>query len=168
METQLRQLKRQARQASRYKNISGQIRVLALHLRWQQVFDMVEETETQLIGARKAASERCRSGSAATAQTEAQAALRLREAEASAAGGLRRLTLEQESLDAEAERATQMVARLQQQIETITLDAARVNQAMADAEAQLRLAEEAEMKAAISDDETRRKSKLLIVAAKRR
>ena len=160
LETQLRQLKRQARQASRYKNISGQIReveALALHLRWQQALDMVEETETQLIGARKAVSESgVASASAATAQTEAQAALPdLREAEAAAAAGLRRLTLEQESLDAEAERATQMVARLQQQIETITLDAAREKQAMADAEAQLaRLAEEeAEMKAAISDDE---------------
>ena len=160
LETQLRQLKRQARQASRYKNISGQIReveALALHLRWQQALDMVAETEAQLIDTRRAVSESgAASAAAATAQTEAQAALPdLREAEAGAAAGLRRLTLEQESLDAEAERATQMVARLAEQLATIAQDATREKQAIADAEAQLaRLAEEeAEMRAAIADNE---------------
>ena len=160
LETQFRQLKRQARQASRYKNISGQIReveALALHLRWQQAVDMVAETETQLIDVRKAVSEAgAQAAAASTQQTEAQAALPdLREAEAAAAAGLRRLTLEQESLEAEAERATQMVARLSEQIETIRQDAEREKQTVADAEAQLaRLqTEEAEMRATISADE---------------
>ncbi|NBR79733.1 MAG: chromosome segregation protein SMC, partial [Alphaproteobacteria bacterium] len=51
-ETQYRQLKRQARQASRYRNISGQIReveALALHLRWQEAEAKLAETETALM-----------------------------------------------------------------------------------------------------------------------
>ena len=161
LETQLRQLKRQARQASRYKNISGQIReveALALHLRWRQALDMVEESESLLMDARKAVSESgIASASATTAQTNAQAALPdLREAETSAAAGLRRLTLEQESLDAEAQRATEMVARLQSQIATIAQDATRERQVLQDAEHQIqRLSEEeADMRASISDDES--------------
>ena len=161
LQTQLRQLKRQARQASRYKNISGQIReveALALHLRWQQAVDLVEESEALLMSARQAVAEAgAASAKASTAQSEAQAALPdLRDGEAGAAAALRRLTLEQESLDAEAERAAQMVARLEAQIETIEQDGAREKQALADAQSQLqRLAEEeSDMRASISDDET--------------
>ncbi|MDG1691251.1 MAG: AAA family ATPase [Alphaproteobacteria bacterium] len=161
LETQLRQLKRQARQASRYKNISGQIReveALALHLRWRQALDMVEESESLLLDARKAVSETGTASAAVTnEQTNAQAALPdLREGEAGAAAGLRRLTLEQESLDAEAQRANEMVARLQSQIATIAQDATRERQVLQDAEQQIqRLSEEeAEMRASISDDES--------------
>ena len=161
LQTQLRQLKRQARQATRYKNISGQIReveALSLHLRWQQAVDMVEESESLLMSARKAVSEAgVASASASTAQSTAQAALpELRDGEAGAAAGLRRLTLEQESLDAEAERATQMIARLEEQITTISHDTAREKQALADAQEQMtRLGEEeTEMRASISDDES--------------
>ena len=161
LQTQLRQLKRQARQATRYKNISGQIReveALSLHLRWQQAVDLVEESESLLFAARKAVSEAgAAAASASTAQTNAQAALpQLRDDEAGAAAGLRRLTLEQESLDAEATRASQMIARLEQQIATIYQDMAREKQALADAHTQLtRLGdEEKEMRASISDDES--------------
>ena len=161
LQTQLRQLKRQARQATRYKNISGQIReveALSLHLRWSQAVGMVEESESLLFAARKAVSEAgAAAASASTAQTNAQAALpQLRDDEAGAAAALRRLTLEQESLDAEAARATQMIARLEEQIATIHQDMAREKQALADAQTQVaRLAdEEKEMRASISDDES--------------
>ena len=160
LETQLRQLKRQARQASRYKNISGQIReveALSLHLRWQQAVDGVEACESELVEAKKAVSEAgVASAQASTAQSEAQASLpALRDSEMAAAAALRRLTLEQESLDGEAKRAEEMIARLQNQIETVLQDVKRETQSLADAEAQLqRLAEEeAEIRASISDDE---------------
>ncbi|NBR51635.1 MAG: chromosome segregation protein SMC, partial [Alphaproteobacteria bacterium] len=160
LETQLRQLKRQARQASRYKNISGQIReveALSLHLRWQQAVDAVDACESELVDARKAVSEAgLASAQASTAQSEAQASLpELRDSEAAAAAALRRLTLEQESLDGEAKRAEDMIARLKSQIETVLQDVQRETQTLADAEAQLaRLAEEeAEIRASISDDE---------------
>ncbi|MGB1464453.1 MAG: AAA family ATPase, partial [Parvibaculales bacterium] len=160
LETQLRQLKRQARQASRYKNISGQIReveALSLHLRWQQAVDAVDACESELVDARKAVSEAgLASAQASTAQSEAQASLpELRDSEAAAAAALRRLTLEQESLDGDAKRAEEMIARLKSQIETVLQDVKRETQTLADAEAQLtRLAEEeAEIRASISDDE---------------
>ena len=160
LETQLRQLKRQARQASRYKNISGQIReveALSLHLRWQQAVNAVAACESELVDARKAVSEAgLASARASTAQSEAQASLpELRDSEAAAAAALRRLTLEQESLDGEAKRAEEMIARLKSQIETVLQDVKRETQTLADAEAQLtRLAEEeAEIRASISDDE---------------
>jgi chromosome segregation protein len=160
LETQSRQLKRQARQASRYKNISGQIReveALSLHLRWQQAADAVAVCDSELMEARKVVSEAgVASAQASTAQSEAQASLpELRDGEIAAAAGLRRLKLEQDNLDAEAQRAEEMIARLQAQIETVLQDVARETQSLADAEAQLtRLAEEeAEIRASISDDE---------------
>ena len=160
METQLRQLKRQARQASRYKNISGQIReveALSLHLRWQQAVDAIELCETELVDARKAVSETgLAAAEAGTAQADIQAGLpELRDAEIAAASGLRRLKLEQENLDVEAQRAEEMIARLKSQIETVLQDAERETRTLADAEAMLtRLAEEeAEIRASISDDE---------------
>jgi chromosome segregation protein len=160
LETQSRQLKRQARQASRYKNISGQIReveALSLHLRWQQAVNAVAACDSELVDARKAVSEAgVASAQASTAQSEAQASLpELRDGEIAAAAGLRRLKLEQDNLDAEAQRAEEMIARLQSQIDTVLQDVARETQSLADAEAQLtRLAEEeAEIRASISDDE---------------
>ena len=79
----------------------------------------------------------------------------LRETEAQAAAGLRRLTLERESLDAESERARQMIERLETQIATIKQDAEREKQSLSDAEQQLaRLAEEEQgLKASVSDSE---------------
>ncbi len=161
LETQQRQLKRQARQASRYKGISGQIReveALALHLRWQQAVDLVTQSETDLIETRRQVVDATReAGNANTAQLEAQAALpALREAEVEAAAGLRRLTLEQEGLDAELRRAQEMIERLGAQIETIKQDGAREKAALAEAEQQLAALdeEEASIRASISADDT--------------
>ncbi len=57
METQLRSLQRQARQAKRYRNLSGQIReveALFLHLRWQQAVDAAQEAGQALREAEQA------------------------------------------------------------------------------------------------------------------
>ncbi|MDC0131752.1 AAA family ATPase, partial [Alphaproteobacteria bacterium] len=162
LETQLRQLKRQARQASRYKGISGQIReveALALHLRWRQAEQGVEKSESDLIEIRQIVSQTTGAASGAnTAQIEAQIALpKLREEEIEAASGLRRLTLEQEGLDAEMRRAEEMIARLSRQIETVQQDSAREQAALREAEQQLQAleAEEASIRASISQDESR-------------
>ena len=161
LETQQRQLKRQARQASRYKGISGQIReveALALHLRWQQAFDLVGQTETDLIETRRQLVEAStEAGNANTAQLDAEAALpQLREAEVEAAAGLRRLTIEQEGLDAELRRAQEMIERLGQQIETITQDKTRESDALREAQTQLTQLdeEEAAIRASISADDS--------------
>ena len=160
-ETQYRQLKRQARQASRYRNISGQIReveALALHLRWQEAEAKLAETETALIEARQSVAQ---AGSAAmqasTQQSELQAKLpELRMAETEKAAALRRIKLEQDGLEAEARRAQEMAMRLAEQLATIEQDMARGREALADAgRQQERLkAEEAELRAGIAADES--------------
>ena len=160
-ETQYRQLKRQARQASRYRNISGQIReveALALHLRWQEAEAKLAETETALIEARQSVAQ---AGSAAmqasTQQSELQAKLpELRMAETEKAAALRRIKLEQDGLEAEARRAQEMAMRLAEQLATIEQDMARGREALADADQQQeRLkAEEAELRAGIAADES--------------
>jgi chromosome segregation protein len=160
-ETQYRQLKRQARQASRYRNISGQIReveALALHLRWQEAEAKLAETETALIEARQSVAQ---AGSAAmqasTQQSELQAKLpELRMAETEKAAALRRIKLEQDGLEAEARRAQEMAMRLAEQLATIEQDMARGGEALADAgQQQERLkVEEAELRAGIAADES--------------
>ena len=160
-ETQYRQLKRQALQASRYRNISGQIReveALALHLRWQEAEAKLAETETALIEARQSVAQ---AGSAAmqasTQQSELQAKLpELRMAETEKAAALRRIKLEQDGLEAEARRAQEMAMRLAEQLATIEQDMARGREALADAgQQQERLkAEEAELRAGIAADES--------------
>jgi chromosome segregation protein len=154
LETEFRQLKRQARQASRYKNISGQIRgveATALHIRWHQACVMVEETAAQLVTAGAQVSAATQD---ATTANVAQAAAHerlpaLRESEAEAAAALRHVLLEQEGLEAEAQRAQEMVARLETQLATIAQDMAREEHVLQDAAAQeTALAEE---KAAISN-----------------
>ena len=160
-ETQYRQLKRQARQASRYRNISGQIReveALALHLRWQEAEAKLAETETALIEARQSVAQ---AGSAAmqasTQQSELQAKLpELRMAETEKAAALRRIKLEKDGLEAEARRAQEMAMRLAEQLATIEQDMARGREALADAgQQQERLkAEEAELRAGIAADES--------------
>ena len=160
-ETQYRQLKRQARQASRYRNISGQIReveALALHLRWQEAVARLAETETALIEARQSVAQ---AGSAAmqasTQQSDLQAKLpELRMAETEKAAALRRIKLEQDGLEAEARRAQEMATRLAEQLANIEQDMARGREALADAgEQQERLkAEQAELRAGIAADES--------------
>ena len=148
LETEFRQLKRQARQASRYKNISGQIRgveATALHIRWHQACVMVDEAAAQLVAARAQVDTATQE---ATSANVAQAAAHerlpaLRESEAEAAAALRHVLLEQEGLEAEAHRAQEMVARLETQLTTIAQDMAREEHVLQDAAQQEKaLAEE--------------------------
>jgi chromosome segregation protein len=109
IETQLQNLKRQSRQAKRYRKVSEQIRLLEatlLYVRWREASLAVEAAEEEL----KAAESRVRdmTGEAAAASTR-QATLQqelpaLRQSEAEAAAAVHRLTAEREGLDAEAQR----------------------------------------------------------------
>ena len=139
----LRALKRQVRQATRYKNLSGQIReveALALHLRWQQALDAATEAENALAAAEVSVASLTRdSAGASTEQLAAQEALpALREKEAECAAIYRRLTIEQDGLEKEAQRAAETVSRLSAQIETIQEDARREQDVLQDAENQLK------------------------------
>ena len=139
----LRALKRQVRQATRYKNLSGQIKeveALALHLRWQQALDAATEAENALAAAEESVASLTRdSAGASTEQLAAQEALPpLREKEAECAAIYRRLTIEQDGLEKEAQRAAETVSRLSAQIETIQEDARREQDVLKDAENQLK------------------------------
>ncbi len=109
LEEQLAGLKRQARQAARYRSISDRIRraeSVQLHLRWQAATTALEETREALAGAGAQVTEHTReAAAAATEQAGAAATLpELRQAEAEAAAQLHRLVVAREALDAEESR----------------------------------------------------------------
>ncbi len=121
VETQLANLKRQARQASRYRNLSGHIRkaeALAHYLRWTAAELRMRAVDEEL----KAASslvEACtgRAAEASIAQANAASELPpLRQIEAERSAALHRLVVEREALEAEEARAREMAQRLRQRI----------------------------------------------------
>lgn len=142
LETQLRGLKRQARQATRYRNLSGQIReveALALHLRWQQAVDAAKQAALALKQAEEAVAVLTGGVTQATAQQlEAQNTVPpLRESEVVAAAALRRIVIEREGLEQEETRARETIERLTQQLSTIQQDKSREQTALGDASEQL-------------------------------
>ncbi|MCC8429458.1 AAA family ATPase [Reyranella aquatilis] len=148
LEEQHKGLKRQARQASRYRNLSDHIRraeaaVLALKLanaesELAQSAERLKEAEAQVADLTRLV------GLATTAQAEAATALPpLRNDEAAAAAALQRLRVAHDALTAEAERvaAAQLEAetRLQQTVQDLTREQGRKNDAetaIADLETQ--------------------------------
>ena len=130
VEGQLQGLKRQARQASRYRNLSGHIRraeALVFLLRWQAAEAQAEVARGELAVADAAVAERASaSAEASTAQASAAAALPpLRETEAARGAALQRLTVERNTLDAEETRAREAAQRLRQRIGQSEQDLAR-------------------------------------------
>jgi chromosome segregation protein len=110
LETQLASLKRQARQASRYRNLSGHIRTAEAELLAIQragVEAARASAQQALHEARAAVASATEAATAASARaTSAVAALPpLREAEAEARTALERHRVAQEQIEAEAERA---------------------------------------------------------------
>ncbi|HRK72555.1 MAG TPA: chromosome segregation SMC family protein, partial [Micropepsaceae bacterium] len=104
VEGQLAALKRQARQASRYRNLSGHIRraeAIAFHLRWVSAAEQVSEAERRLAEAEARVADATRAAAqSATLQAEAQTALPpLRQAEAERAAALQRFKVERDTLD---------------------------------------------------------------------
>lgn len=138
LETQLGALKRQARQATRYRNLSGLIRqaeAMAFHLRWRQAASSVSEAEALAADAERLALDATeRAAAAATAQASAQEVLpALRETEAQRAAAFQRLRIERDQLDAEERRARDAAARLERQLADIAADIAREADRGADA-----------------------------------
>ena len=109
LESQIESLKRQARQAIRFRALSKEIReaeATLLHLKWIKAKAQEAENNSALSQATSAVAERASvQMEAAKAQAIAQKSLPpLREAEASAAATLQRLTIARDQLDAEADR----------------------------------------------------------------
>ncbi len=139
LETQKAALARQARQATRYRNVSGDIRrteAMLSFIRWREAVDAQEKAAAGLKEISTLIEETTRvSAAAATAQANAHEALDpLRMAEAEAAAALHRLTVAREGLDEEARRAEAELARLAGEIERLKGDRTRENDLLADAE----------------------------------
>ena len=142
METQLRGLKRQARQATRYRNLSGHIRkaqALLLYLRWTAAENGWHEAQRRLSEADAQVAEFTREAARASAAEaeKAETLPPLRQHEAECAARIHRLSVEQERLDAEERQALALAEQLQTRVQQITNDAARENEHAQDSTARL-------------------------------
>ncbi|MFI4999928.1 MAG: chromosome segregation protein SMC [Reyranellales bacterium] len=139
LDEQHKGLKRQARQASRYRNLSDHIRraeaaVLALKLNSSE--KELAEAGARLKEAEAAVADLTRLvGLATTAQAEAAMALPpLRNDEAAAAAALQRLRVAHDALAAEAERVAQAQAEAETRLQQTEADLARERGRKSDAE----------------------------------
>ncbi len=182
VEGQLASLKRQARQASRYRNLSGHIRkaeALAHYLRWiaaearaAAAAEELERAAAAVAGATDIAAR------ASTQQSDAAAVLPpLRQSEAERAAAHHRLIAQREQLEAEEARARETAQRLRQllsqgesdieretaldkdaeaAIATLTAEEIGLTEAAAraDAETQAAAAQDAELRTALNEAET--------------
>jgi len=141
-------LRRQARQAVRYRGLSGEIRkaeAALLHLRWVSARAAADEAGRHLAEI-AAGVEAAAVAQGATARDQAVAAAglpKLREAEAAAGAALARLRHAAEGLAADEARARDRLAELDRRLAESADDGAREAAVAADAEAaDARLAEE--------------------------
>ncbi len=177
LDTALSRLKREARQAEKYRRISAEIRALQkaiLHAKWLEVRTLLEGAvaDMQAQSSRVEATARA----AAVAQTEqinaTEAVPPLREEEAVAATVMHRLNIEKERLDLEEKQVASEIARLKTdldrlkndyqreldlskdgsvQMERLQSSLARVQQEIQDAPSR-----EPELKSAVDEAETKR------------
>lgn len=130
VESQLGNLKRQARQASRYRNLSGHIRkaeALAHYLRWSAAEARSASAAEELSAAAAlVATAADAAAKASTAQAQANALLPpLRQAEAERGAAHHRLIAQREQLDAEEQRAREAAQRIRQLIAQAKADTER-------------------------------------------
>ena len=130
LEAQLQSLKRQARQATRYRNISGHIRraeATSLYLQHRQAAGALALADGEFRAATgRVADLTALSSAADRTREEAAAGLperRQREAEASAAA--HRLVVARESLDAEEARTAEMLAQVEARLIQVRADLER-------------------------------------------
>jgi chromosome segregation protein len=139
LENQKIALARQARQATRYRNLSGDIRraeAAAAFLRWKEAVEARDAAGAHLAEIAALIEETARvAATCSAAQAEAHVALDpLRLDEASAAAALHRLTVAREGLDDEARRAEAEIRRLSGEIERLSADLEREKTLKGDAE----------------------------------
>ncbi|MBS0410409.1 MAG: AAA family ATPase, partial [Proteobacteria bacterium] len=138
LETNLARLRREARQADKYKRLSAEIRALQsamLYARWNEARSALEKVQAEGTDASGQAETAAREAAAATAAAlAAEAAIKpLREEETTAAAVLHRLAIEKDRLDRELESASAEVERLTGDLARIGADMAREAQIVEDA-----------------------------------
>ena len=147
---QVDSLKKQARQAVRYRNIAAQVRTAEatlFHLRWVGAnAELAEAGQARDIAVRIVGERTSQQAQASIRQEEFSTAMPpLRDAEAKAAAGLQRLVIARETLEQEETRAKNRMAELDQRLVQLAADAERERRQAADAEAALaRFVEEEE------------------------
>jgi chromosome segregation protein len=139
---QIDALKRQARQAIRYRNVSAELRKIEAtlhHLRWIAANAEVEESErAKDLSVRAVADATIAQSEAGKGREDMAAAVPpAREAEARAAAALQRLVLARETLNSEETRAKERLAELDRRLVQSEQDVARERALIADAEAAL-------------------------------
>jgi len=140
LETQLQGLKKQARQATRYRNVAEHIRrseAIVLHLEGTEATAALEKAEAAFGEAESAVAEATRvAAGKAGEQAEAAAALPgLREAEAEAAAALQRLKVDRDTLAREEAQAAEGKARAEERLAQLLGDKSRAEVLAGDAKA---------------------------------
>ncbi len=142
---QLDGLKKQARQAARYRRLSDHIRraeAVVLHLRWQAARAEHAAAEEQLAAAELAVADRTAAALAAERAREAAATALppLRQSEAAAAAELQRLVLARQALEDEERRIAAAREAAEQRLVQLAADIAREDELAADARDRARAA----------------------------
>ncbi|HWW48035.1 MAG TPA: chromosome segregation protein SMC [Xanthobacteraceae bacterium] len=138
LSSQMDGLKKQARQAIRYRELAAKVRkaeATLFHLRWMQAHvDVSETTQAHDQNVRDYAERTREQAEAARIQAIRAAELpALRENEARAAAGLQRLVNARDQLNRDEERATERTAELERRIAQFTADIEREQRLSHDA-----------------------------------
>ena len=139
LSAQIDGLKKQARQAIRYRTVSSQVRkaeATLYHLRWSSANSEVTEAEhAKDVSVRTVADRVGAEAEASKRQALAAASLpELREAEAHAGAALHRLNVAQRDLDREETRAKDRIVELDLRLVQVAADTEREQRLAADAE----------------------------------
>lgn len=138
LETALGRLRREARQAEKYKRLSAEIRAVqgaVLYARWTEARDTLNRTQTEATDAARAVEETARAAAAAqTAILTAENAMPpLREEASIAQAILGQLAIQKDRAEREAEAAKAEFERLSADLARIDDDRAREAQGLQDA-----------------------------------
>ncbi|MCA1297799.1 AAA family ATPase [Stappia indica] len=161
IEGQLDGLKRQARQASRFRNLSAEIRAAEAtlyYLRWLDCRDQLAAAEQEHAAAEAEVAE-ATAAQAETAKAQAIAAYKVPEARdgaASAGAALQRLLIARNELDGEERRARERLSELSARLQQLQQDIGREEALIAENGEQLAalVEEEEELRAeALADEE---------------
>ena len=161
LEGQYQGLQRQARQATRYRKMSEELRQLEailLHARWTGATQARDEARERLRRSEQAVNERtAAAGATSTRQSNAAAAMpSLRDTEAKAAAELQRLVMARRELETEENRVQEGIGETERQLTLIAADIERERTLAADARQAIEVleTEKAAIAAASEGEET--------------
>ena len=157
LNSQLENLKRQARQVKRYKEISAEIRraeALLLYLQWKEAQAQVEAEEAALteVTTRLGVAVRAESEAVRREAEIAQSLQALRDEEATRAAVLARVKVEQETFEREVERTREREAELKDRMAQLARDIEREDEHIREAR-QILAQLDAELEADLTADQ---------------